>query len=89
MRMGKKTIELSHISKSYGDKVLIRDFSYIFLKNQKVGFIGKNGCGKSTLMKIIAGLVSPDSGTVDRGETVRDRLFCPGRAGDGSFPESD
>ena len=50
VRMGKKTIELSHISKSYGDKVLIRDFSYIFLKNQKVGFIGKNGCGKSTLM---------------------------------------
>ena len=76
VRMGKKTIELSHISKSYGDKVLIRDFSYIFLKNQKVGFIGKNGCGKSTLMKIIAGLVSPDSGTVDRGETVRIGYFA-------------
>ena len=76
VRMGKKTIELSHISKSYGDKVLIRDFSYIFLKNQKVGFIGKNGCGKSTLMKIIAGLVSPDSGTVERGETVRIGYFA-------------
>ena len=76
VRMGKKTIELSHISKSYGDKVLIRDFSYIFLKNQKVGFIGKNGCGKSTLMKIIAGLVSPDSGTVDRGATVRIGYFA-------------
>ena len=76
VRMGKKTIELSHISKSYGDKVLIRDFSYIFLKNHKVGFIGKNGCGKSTLMKIIAGLVSPDSGTVDRGETVRIGYFA-------------
>lgn len=76
VRMGKKTIELSHISKSYGDKVLIRDFSYIFLKNQKVGFIGKNGCGKSTLMKIIVGLVSPDSGTVERGETVRIGYFA-------------
>lgn len=76
VRMGKKTIELSHISKSYGDKVLIRDFSYIFLKNHKVGFIGKNGCGKSTLMKIIAGLVSPDSGTVERGETVRIGYFA-------------
>lgn len=76
VRMGKKTIELSHISKSYGEKVLIRDFSYIFLKNQKVGFIGKNGCGKSTLMKIIAGLVSPDSGTVERGETVRIGYFA-------------
>ena len=76
VRMGKKTIELSHISKSYGDKVLIRDFSYIFLKNQKVGFIGKNGCGKSTLMKIIAGLVAPDSGTVEKGETVRIGYFA-------------
>lgn len=76
VRMGKKTIELSHISKSYGDKVLIRDFSYIFLKNQKVGFIGKNGCGKSTLMKIIAGLEAPDSGTVEKGETVRIGYFA-------------
>mgnify|MGYP005769068423 FL=1 len=76
VRMGKKTIELSHISKSYGDKVLIRDFSYIFLKNQKVGFIGKNGCGKSTLMKIIAGLVAPDSGTLEKGETVRIGYFA-------------
>ena len=76
VRMGKKTIELSHISKSYGDKVLIRDFSYIFLKNQKVGFIGRNGCGKSTLMKIIAGLVAPDSGTVEKGETVRIGYFA-------------
>ena len=76
VRMGKKTIELSYISKSYGDKVLIRDFSYIFLKNQKVGFIGKNGCGKSTLMKIIAGLVAPDSGTLEKGETVRIGYFA-------------
>ena len=76
VRMGKKTIELSHISKSYGEKNLIRDFSYIFLKNQKVGFIGKNGCGKSTLMKIIAGTVLPDSGTVEIGDTVKIGYFA-------------
>ena len=76
VRMGKKTIELSHISKSYGEKHLIRDFSYIFLKNQKVGFIGKNGCGKSTLMKIIAGTVLPDSGTVEIGDTVKIGYFA-------------
>lgn len=76
VRMGKKTIELSHISKSYGEKNLIRDFSYIFLKNQKVGFIGKNGCGKSTLMKIIAGIVLPDSGTVEIGDTVKIGYFA-------------
>ena len=76
VRMGKKTIELHHISKSYGEKNLIRDFSYIFLKNQKVGFIGPNGCGKSTLMKIIAGILQPDSGTVERGETIRIGYFA-------------
>ena len=76
VRMGKKTIELHHISKSYGEKNLIRDFSYIFLKNQRVGFIGPNGCGKSTLMKIIAGILQPDSGTVERGETIRIGYFA-------------
>ena len=76
VRMGKKTLELSHISKSYGEKKLIEDFSYIFLKNQRVGFIGPNGCGKSTLMKIIAGLLEPDSGTVEKGETVKIGYFA-------------
>lgn len=76
VRMGKKTLELSHISKSYGKKKLIEDFSYIFLKNQRVGFIGPNGCGKSTLMKIIAGLLGADSGTVEKGETVKIGYFA-------------
>lgn len=76
VRMGKKTLELSHISKSYGEKKLIEDFSYIFLKNQRVGFIGPNGCGKSTLMKIIAGLFGADSGTVEKGETVKIGYFA-------------
>ena len=71
VRMGKKTLERSHISKSYGEKKLIEDFSYIFLKNQRVGLIGPNGCGKSTLMKIIAGLLGADSGTVEKGGTCK------------------
>lgn len=70
-RMGKKTVELHHISKSYGEKMLIRDFNYILLKNQRLGIIGSNGCGKSTLLKIIAGLEKPDTGSVEIGETVK------------------
>ncbi|HIT06106.1 MAG TPA: ABC-F family ATP-binding cassette domain-containing protein [Candidatus Scybalocola faecipullorum] len=70
-RMGKKTIELNHVSKSYGEKKLIDDFTYIVLKNQKLGIIGPNGCGKSTLLKIMAGIETPDSGTVDIGETIK------------------
>ena len=70
-RMGKKTIELHHISKSFGEKICIRDFDYIVLKNQRLGIIGPNGCGKSTLLKIIAGILEPDSGYVETGETIR------------------
>ncbi len=75
-RMGKKTIELHHISKSYGEKKMIEDFDYIVLKNQNLGIVGPNGCGKSTLLKIIAGLVEPDSGTVEIGETIRIGYFA-------------
>lgn len=75
-RMGKKTIELHHISKQYGEKVIIRDFDYIVLKNQRLGIIGPNGCGKSTLMKIITGVLAPDSGEVEIGETVRIGYFA-------------
>lgn len=74
-RMGKKTIELNNISKSFGDKKVIDDFSYIFLKNKHVGFVGKNGCGKTTLMKIIAGVLQPDSGNVDIGDTIKIGYF--------------
>ena len=63
-RMGRTTVELSHISKAYGEKKLIEDFSYVFLKNDRVGFIGPNGCGKTTLMKILTGQLPPDSGEV-------------------------
>lgn len=70
-RLGKTTVELDHICKSYGEKKLIDDFSYNFLKGDRVGFIGPNGCGKSTLMKMIAGIISPDSGKVIIGQTVK------------------
>ena len=70
-RMGKTTVELQHICKSYGERTLIDDFSYIFLKGDRVGFIGPNGCGKSTLMKMISGLIPPDSGTITIGQTVK------------------
>lgn len=70
-RLGKTTVELEHICKTYGERKLIDDFSYIFLKGDRVGFIGPNGCGKSTLMKIIAGIIPQDSGQVIIGQTVK------------------
>lgn len=75
-RMGKKTIELHHISKGFGDRKLMEDFDYIFLKNQRVGIIGNNGCGKSTLIKMIAGLIEPDTGSIEIGETVKIGYFA-------------
>lgn len=74
-RMGNKTIELSDISKSYGEKILIKDYNYIFLKNDRIGIIGPNGCGKTTLLKIINGIVRPDTGTVEMGQTIRVGYF--------------
>lgn len=75
-RMGKKTVELHHVSKHYGDKKIIDDFSYTLLKNQKLGIIGPNGCGKSTLMKMMAGLIQPDEGSVEVGETIKIGYFA-------------
>ena len=74
-RMGNKTIELENISKSYGNRKLISDYSYIFLKNDRIGIIGPNGCGKTTLLKIINGIVRPDSGTIEIGQTIRIGYF--------------
>lgn len=70
-RLGKTTVEVSHLSKSYGEKTLIRDFSYIFLRNDRIGFIGPNGSGKTTLMKLLTGACEPDEGTVEKGQTVK------------------
>lgn len=74
-RLGRTTVELSDICKAYGDRVLIRDYTYFFLKNDRIGYIGPNGSGKSTLMKIIAGVTEPDSGTVVTGQTVKIGYF--------------
>lgn len=70
-RLGRTTVEIEHLSKAYGDKVLMRDFNYVFLKNDRIGIIGPNGSGKSTLMKMIASWVKPDSGTIEIGQTVK------------------
>ena len=70
-RMGRTTVELDHVSKAYGNRVLVKDFSYIFLKQDRIGFIGKNGSGKTTLMKIIEGRLKPDSGEVIVGQTIK------------------
>ena len=70
-RMGKTTIELENISKGYDGKQLIKDFTYVFLKDDRIGIIGPNGCGKTTLMKIIAGKIAPDSGSVTVGQTIQ------------------
>lgn len=74
-RLGRTTVEISHLSKSYGDKILLNDFNYIFLKNDRIGIIGPNGSGKSTLMKMIAGWVQPDSGETVIGQTVKMGYF--------------
>lgn len=75
VRLGKKIIELEHINKSYPPVELINDFSYILLRDDRIGIIGPNGSGKSTLLKIIAGKLDPDSGKVLTGETVKIGFF--------------
>ncbi len=74
-RLGKKTVEIESVSKAFGDKVLIKDYSYIMLKKDRLGIVGPNGCGKTTLLKIITGNLEPDEGTVTLGETVRIGYF--------------
>ena len=75
-RMGKKTILLHHLTKKYQDKVLVNDFDYTVLRGQRLGIIGPNGCGKSTLIRMIAGVVQPDQGEVEVGETIRIGYFA-------------
>lgn len=70
-RMGKTTLEVKNLTKGYGGRTLIQDFTYIFLKQDRVGFIGANGSGKSTLMKMLIGTLEPDSGEVVTGQTIR------------------
>ncbi|MFV0361656.1 MAG: ABC-F family ATP-binding cassette domain-containing protein [Suipraeoptans sp.] len=74
-RMGKKTIECIDVTKKYDDKLLIDDFNYTFLKDARIGIIGPNGCGKSTLVKMISGVIKPDSGKIEIGETIKIGYF--------------
>lgn len=74
-RLGKKTVEIEGVSKAFGDKVLIKDFTYIMLKNDRLGIVGPNGSGKTTLLKIITGNLEPDEGNVIVGETVKIGYF--------------
>lgn len=74
-RLGRKILELHHIDKSYGDKVLLKDFSYQFQRGDKIGIVGKNGAGKSTLLNIIQGLEPADRGTIETGETIQFGYF--------------
>lgn len=70
-RLGRTTVEVCGLTKAYGERMLIEDYSYIFLKNDRVGFIGPNGCGKTTLMKLLTGQIMPDSGEIVVGQTVK------------------
>ena len=74
-RMGRKTLEVADICKAYGNRILIDHFSYLFLKNDRIGIIGPNGCGKSTLLKILTGETEPDSGGVETGTTIKIGYF--------------
>ena len=74
-RLGRKTIELDHVTKVYGDRIVIGDFSYTVLRDDRIGIVGPNGAGKSTLMNLIGGVLEPDSGTVDMGGTVKIGYF--------------
>lgn len=74
-RMGRKTIELEHIAKSYDGREIIHDFSYVLSRDDRAGIIGPNGAGKSTLLRIIAGRLPPDSGSAIFGETIKIGLF--------------
>lgn len=74
-RLGKKIIELKSITKGYGSKILINDFSYMVLRNDRIGIVGPNGCGKTTLLKMIMGMETPDSGDIEIGETVKIGYF--------------
>lgn len=75
-RLGKKIIEIDNISKSFKDKTLIKDFSYIFTKTDRIGIVGENGAGKTTLINILRGKLMPDSGSIEVGETVKIGCFA-------------
>ena len=74
-RLGRTTVEIQDLTKAYGSRLLIHNFSYTFLKDDRIGIIGPNGSGKTTLMKMIAGWEKPDGGTIEIGQTVKLAYF--------------
>lgn len=74
-RLGKKIIELAHVSKSFDGVPVIADFTYTVLRSDRIGILGENGSGKSTLLKLLTGELTPDSGSVEIGETVKIGYF--------------
>lgn len=83
-RLGKKIIEIKNVSKAFDGKVIIGDFSYNLMRDDRIGIVGKNGAGKSTLLNIITGKLPPDTGTVSVGDTVKIGYFTQSY---GDFPE--
>ena len=75
-RLGKKTVELRGVTKSFGDRTVIRDFDCMLLRDDRIGIVGANGSGKSTLLNLLAGKLTPDAGEIEVGETVRIGYFC-------------
>lgn len=84
-RIGGKVLEMNNVSKSYGDNMLIEDFSYIFKRGERAGIVGKNGCGKSTLLNMITGELSPDEGNISTGQTIVFGYYSQ----EGFLPEED
>ena len=82
-RLGRRIIECEHVSKSLGGRKLIDDFTYTILRDERMAVVGENGCGKTTLLRMLAGELAPDSGTVDIGETVSIGFFAQ------EFPKMD
>ena len=83
--IGKKIFVIEHLNKAFSDKVILRDFSYIFTRYEKLGIVGENGVGKSTFLKLLLGIEQPDSGTIERGATLKIGYYSQEGL---SFPES-
>ncbi len=79
-RLGRKIIEIEGLTKGFDGRTLLRDFSYVLLRDDRVGIVGPNGCGKSTLLHLIEGSLAPDAGTIVRGDTVRLGCFSQDNA---------
>ena len=83
--IGKKIFVIEHLNKAFGDKVILKDFSYIFTRYEKLGIVGENGVGKSTFLKLLLGIEQPDSGIIERGTTLKIGYYSQEGL---SFPES-